>query len=544
VDRTKCRDITGNAVSPCPPEQMTAVVGISESGKESIDNVTTFSSALTLAPNPNTPNGESQNESQRYIAVWASNDNSETPGFEVESKMLNLNTKFLDLSVALAKSDDDTHHAAVVIGTARIDITEQLLSERHNCTIDLPVHKMLKEGPSSLSDRNRVVLLRTSSKHEGEVSKLCVEQVSGQEDLTSAYTIDPSGDSMIRVQIHVEEVIGTSAGSFNNRTAATERSEESSIPSDSSSTPPERKELYSEPIDFPHNFVDDEGTFHTVAWKKKLLGKSEDSNETDLPGYRIFGKRIDFRSCRKGIAEQIDDRIEDISEHILSHTCSAAHRDDASLYLDPDDSLTFTTGHTDATGRKLFTLKELRDLAKELALSSGEYFFPQGAPGSSQKGLAVVDEESDSTSVESASLMSFDNGQLLNKDSWQKKRDEDDNTYSTGASGNQSESSGSFNELNLDVVRFDFDGKRRVMSENNKFDIDSDNDRKALHDSRTYGSYPGELTQLSDCDGDDEVSSLEEGEKSLTDKVFAHKGASDLQRQSSGKPSLPASSKT
>jgi len=404
----------------------------------------------------------------------------------------------------------------------------------------------LKKGPSSLSDRNRVVLLRTSSKHEGEVSKLCVEQVSDQEDndnredLTSAYTIDPSGDSMIRVQIYVEEVIGTSAGSFNNRTAATERSEESSIPSDSSSTPPERKELYSEPIDFPHNFVDDEGTFHTVAWKKKLLGKSEDSNETDLPGYRIFGKRIDFRSCRKGIAEQIDDRIEDISEHILSHTCSAAHRDDASLYLDPDDSLTFTTGHTDATGRKLFTLKELRDLAKELALSSGEYFFPQGAPGSSQKGLAVVDEESDSTSVESASLMSFDNGQLLNKDSWQKKRDEDDNTYSTGASGNQSESSGSFNELNLDVVRFDFDGKRRVMSENNKFDIDSDNDRKALHDSRTYGSYPGELTQLSDCDGDDEVSSLEEGEKSLTDKVFAHKGASDLQRQSSGKPSLPS----
>jgi hypothetical protein len=585
VDRKHCRDVTGNDLSPSPPEQMTAVVGISESSEESIDNVTTFSSALIHAPNTkvkndgDTPTTKEENEAQRHIAVWTSNSKGETPGSVVESKILNLEStdknskhapKFLDLNVALAKSGEDIHHAAVVIGKARIEITEEMISGNQNRTIDLPVYQLGKEGPSSSSGRNCVILLRTTSKQRSGDRKLCVEQLSNreengnQEDLTSAYSIDPMGDSMIRIQVRVEEVHATSkqesiqrSGSSANRTAATERSEESSIRSGESPKQPEGEELYSKPIDFP----DDDSTFHSLSRKGKLLASKEAANEADFLGFQVFGTKIGLPTCTSkanvGLAGQIDDRIEDMAEHVFSGTCAARNKDDSSLIQDDAKSTanrTYYTGATDTTQRKLIeemksvmrpvpSLNELRSLVKEFALTSGEYFFSYDGRITNDSILAAAeDDDDDNTSVGSATLMAIEREKLKSQEnhsleSWKKKRDDDNMTYSTRDSDNESRASVS---LNQEDVQLSFNGKRRVMSENNKFDIDG-NRREVVVGRRSFDNYPDGAAQLDvGCEGDDEESTAENRTPLVDEVIDEGDDDHDLRRQSSGKPSLPS----
>jgi len=548
VDRKNCRDVTGNDLSPSPPELMTAVVGISESSEESIENVTTFSSALIHAPNTKVknegeaPTAEQENEAQRHIAVWTSNSNGETPGSVVESKMLNLEStdenskhvpKFLDLNVALAKSSEDIDHAAVVIGKARIEITEEMISGDHNRTIDLPVHQLGKEGPSSSSDRNCVILLRTTSKQRNGDRTLCVEQLSSREEnLTSAYTIDPTGDSMIRIQVRVEEVHATSKqesiqrlGSSANRTAATERSEESSIRSSESPHQPESEELYSMPVDFP----DDDSTFHTVSRKEELLASKEAAYETGCSGFQVFGTKIGLPTCtctskeNVGLAGQIDDRVENMA--------ATRNSDDSSLIQDDAKSTANHTHHTCAastTQRKLIeemksamgpvpSFNELRSLVKEIALTSGEYFFSDDRIINDSALAAAEDNDDDNISVGSATLMAIE-----------RKLDDDNTTYSTTSSDNESGASVS---LNQEDVKLSFNGNRRVMSENNKFDIDG-NHREVVVGSRSFNRYSDGVAQLDVGCGDRTL---------LVDGVIDEGDIDhDLRRQSSGKPSLPS----
>jgi hypothetical protein len=548
VDRKNCRDVTGNDLSPSPPELMTAVVGISESSECSIENVTTFSSALIHAPNTKvknegeTPAAKQENEAQRHIAVWTSNSNGETPGSVVESKMLYLEStdenskrvpKFLDLNVALAKSGEDIDHAAVVIGKARIEITEEMISGNHNRTIDLPVHQLGTDEHPSSSYRNCVILLRTISKQKNGDRKLCVEKLTNmEENLTYAYTIDPTGDSMIRIQVRVEEVHGTSIqrlGSSANRTAATEMSKESSIQSGESPKQPGSNELYSKPIDFPDN----DSAFHTVSRKEKNMASKDAADEAGCPGFRVFGTKIGLPTCTSrenvGLKGQIDDRVENMAEHVFPATSDTHNSDNSSLIQDDAKSTANHSHHTGAastTQRKLIeemksamgpvpSLNELRSFVKEIALTSGEYFFSDGRIISDSALAAVEDGDDDNISVGTATLMAIE-----------RELNDDNAAYSTSGSDNESATSVS---LNQEDVKLSFNGIRRVMSESNKFDIDG-NHRKVVVASRSFDRYQ------------DGAAQLDVGCKDRAPQVdgVIDEGDNDLRRQSSGKPSLPS----
>jgi len=583
VDRKNCRDVSGNRLSPSPPEEMTAVVGISESNGDSVDNVTTFSSPLIHAPmTKDKQEGDSSKiGTQRHIAVWASNGKGETPGSAVQSKMLNLqsctqkgsknSSKFVNLNVALTKDDEDTHHAAIVIGKARIKITEEMIKTSQNKTIDLPVTSLTKDESSS-QNYNRVILLRTAPKQQNGVRKLCVEKLSEEKenevnkDLSSAYTIDPAGDSMIRIQIRVEEILATSkwenfqrSGSFTNIAADTEQTDESSIRSGISPEHSKDGNMYSKALNLQSPFVKNDATFQVMSWKENAVMVDSEPTVEEGSGCKIFGRKIGLpcssSKSKKGLVGQIDERIEDMAEHVFS--CPGPNIEESSLAGEQTyatKSHSQYTGGTGFTQRKILdemksvlepvpSLSDLRNLAKEFALSSGEYFFPENT----EKALGVDDEE-ENTSVESAAQevvrrRKFSSRKGGSIDSWKKRRDDDDVTYSTGGSENESDASYSLNHspFGEEPNQFSFDNHRRVMSESNKFDIDFGDRSKDVVGKHSFNSFQEDVGQLDvGCEGDDEESAPK-GRTPLADvDLEEDKNDRDLKRENSGKPSLPS----
>ena len=560
VDRKKCRDVTGDDRSPSPPDQMTAVVGISECYQESTDDVTTFSSALVHAPTAKASNDEvkSPNDVQRQIAVWASNQKGETPGSIVKSKILDLKStdenrskrvpKFLDLKVALAKSSDSIHHTAVVIGKACIEITEDMMSGVHTRTLDLPVTQAFEKDPLSSS----AILLRTSSKPQNDFRKLCIEEFCDMKDeikdgLTSAYAIDPLGDSMIRVQVEVKDVTSTPNqkdikryGSSTNRTTATERSDESSIPSGAAAEETEGQDMYSEPLEFPTQF-DEVAAFHAVSRKENPL-----SEEPEDPGCKMFGRKFCLPNYTSrssaGLASRIDGRIENIAERVLSRGCTGRNRDDSSLIGDN----TYYTGATGTTQGKMLEesavgsvpfLNELQDFAKEFAVSSGGYFFPEDYEGIDER-IFSRDDDDVSTDYTMSTVRDNDGGE-----SWKKKNDDDDSTYSSREGSDNGLEDYRLVDHDEPIQFGGFNGNRRVMSESNKFDLGTKTNQR-LGMGRSFNSYTrqeaaGQLEAR--CDGDDEDSSAK-AKPALVDDIVDedNKSGIHLKRENSGKPSLPS----
>lgn len=561
VDRKKCRDFTGDNISPCPPEHVTAVVGICD--QDSIEEVTTFSSTLVHAPNSKDAPSEPQNDVQRHIAVWSSNHAGESPGSIVKSKMLNLKSsdkQFLELKVALAKSSDRAHHAAVIIGTARIEITEDMIGESNNRVIDMPVSQVTAEGPLSPTDDNHVLLLRTSSEPRNDFQKLAVDEFSSfgiedEESLASAYAIDPSGDSMIRLQLEVNEVKPTTrvekieitkdegiekSGSFTNKTATTERSEESSIKSRESEKETEDPEVYSKPVEAASE-CDEYIAFQPVSRKDKFFAGYQASDKVEGLGCKIFGRKIGFPSCaprsNEGLASRIDDRIEGMAERIFSTNCSAPKVDDSSVVGDA----TYYTGATGTTQRDMLeeipavspvpTMTELRELAKEFALTSGEFFFKKKSEVIHESVLSEDEDDDEQTGVESATLASSAK-KTINS---QSDVDDDEDSYTSGGSDNESEDSLSLNHQ--DPVNFNFNDKRRVVSESNKFDLSNPSDDVRFSLGRSFDDFAREVPKLEMEDED----SISKNKQALVDDIVDEEYKDfNIRRENSGKPSLPS----
>uniref|UniRef100_A0A7S4EPN5 Uncharacterized protein n=1 Tax=Pseudo-nitzschia australis TaxID=44445 RepID=A0A7S4EPN5_9STRA len=650
VDRKHCHDVTGNKSSPASPEQMKAVVGVSEHGANNDNtpnmNVSTFSGLLIHAPstkrNDNEPSLSSSSVLvQRHIAVWASNHRGETPGCIVESNPLETEltndspkhhpyaSKFLDLSVALAKSgiggtggDDlnpnpantngdahQQHHLGVVIGAAQLEITDAMMRGGENqMTMDLPVRTIASSNNYSNASTdgysNRVVKLGRASPRTNRLR--CVKQSDREKgesrehvsNLMSAYTIDPAGDSMIRVRIRVRQVHDEDAranansnassynnnfqrfGSFANRTAATEESDDTPslyfganngilppaaaacrafdalVPmttrrTKSSTTTRTQKtnnknkngeELYSDPVEFPFDINSDDGdggddtnnsTFQSPSWKRKLLRSSKDDDNPDGPGCRVFGRNLSIPSCssesRMAVAKRIDDRIERVARQVLHTECAVlgtnttTDDDDDLSTPDRNDTVTTLTVSTgiynkeggqqertsgnDVSGNLLEemrdvigpvpTMKKIKSFAKELVLTSGEYFFPEDTTLKSEGNTytndnanatnakdnnsnnTIIEDYDDGSSVESATLAPFETSEQNriririrtgsrtrtldscddDAESWKKKRDDDNRTYSTAGS-----------------LSFESTLNESTVLSGDKFDIDDDDD--------------------------------------------------------------------
>jgi len=322
-------------------------------------------------------------------------------------------------------------------------------------------------------------------------------------------------------------------------------------------------------------------TFQSLSWKEQMR-KSPAPTDTDAPGCRVFGRNLSIPACtsdsRMAVAKKIDDKIEVMAERIFSNrSCSDARKcgDNASFVI-KDERAYHTEGVTPtskeepqtileeirAVFRPVPSLKEFQNIAQELAVTSGGFFFPENGNIENHEFLEEdedVDEDIDedidvdyvNTSVESATL-DFNKGtqDCASRESWKKKRgDCDDNeTYSTGGSYDESEGSVSLNHQ--EAVQFNFAGKRRVMSENNKFDIENDlkiHNSNVRYKSRTLDSYPGPAVQEDvGCEGDDEESTLEDPTP-MIDEVFDDdnepRQSSDSRNKNTkgeDKPSLPS----
>ncbi|OEU18137.1 hypothetical protein FRACYDRAFT_238570 [Fragilariopsis cylindrus CCMP1102] len=637
VDRKSCKDVTGHKHSPAPPEQMKAVVGITEfcEGKQEntiTGNVTTFSS--TLIHSPNTKLGKSRSGSssssasslslQRHIAVWASNNLGETPGSIIESKALQTEfadehdpnskyvSKFLTLSVALAKNSKTNDHVASVIGSAGIKVSDEMMRTGEDVTMDLPIYVL--DGSASSFD-NRVIKLKTTAKRKGIIRKLFVRQpdrndIMNREDLMSAYSIDPSGDSMIRVQVRVETLpvgedpkIPTDVydevemlrkeSKVDDATVTTELSDGSSILSGSCTasilppaaaacrafdafiptgpqkqknpTFPSGEELYSKPLDMPSpNATDnDDGSFHTVSWKGKLLLRNK-MNDAGDPGCKIFGNAVPLPTCtsetRMVVAKTIDDKIEEIAEHVFEKvgSCPALNVKEDSPSIGRSESFTTMGNDTFLTIRTAkgeeeeknpikprVLLQEIRDflgpvptmddvkhLAKELAETSGEYFFPEDPK------VVANEDDDDNSSVGSATLVAFESGQLrmrsIDSPTWGRKNrrvrrrktntvpdnaqhfDDDILTCSTAGSFD-SEPTIALNQPFGQEIMEQY-GKEDILMENNESGTGITNNNKTDDDdeTRTLESYPTALEDVG-CEGDHEDSTLDEGRTSIVD---------------------------
>eukprot|EP00537_Pseudo-nitzschia_pungens_P016080 CAMPEP_0172405110 /NCGR_PEP_ID=MMETSP1061-20121228/65827_1 /TAXON_ID=37318 /ORGANISM="Pseudo-nitzschia pungens, Strain cf. pungens" /LENGTH=1648 /DNA_ID=CAMNT_0013140189 /DNA_START=62 /DNA_END=5008 /DNA_ORIENTATION=+ len=572
VDHKLYNNFTGNKLPHVPPDQIRAVVGISEPG-HSVDSMSAFSSPLVHAPNTKLGYGgriqkATQLKSRRHIAVWASNHRGQTPGSMVESNVLDTRkadsndpkskylSQFLNLNVALTPSGSEVNHLAFVIGAARLEITDKMMRGRQTLTFDLPVQPIVHDSSSS---RNNVIKLRITG-GRGIPQMVCASKSDREKDvsqrdisnLTSGYKIDPSGDSMIRVQVRVDEInlsVNQRKGSFANQTAATADTADCSFdhsilppttaacrafdafisvdPKDREKSKALGEDLYSKPIEFPSEF----------ACKEKLLESK--CEETISPGCRVFGRKVSIPSCstesRMAVAKRIDDRIENIAERVIDTSCAALSTDD-DLSIDRNDTSSTMESHTEQVGmaitvnndesvnpQKLLeemkevlgpvpTIKELKLLAKEIALTSGEYLFHRG----SQKIVNKFDDEDDS--VGSATLIAFEMGQLRMRtmdgtDVWNRKRD-DENETSSSEGSEESEHSTS-----------ESDDK----TSKNEFDVDDD-------ESETLCSFNAATLSDGGCEGDDEVSTLK-------DRAGLMDRATDKRQECNkvdDKPSLPS----
>ncbi len=398
VDRKKCDNID----SPPPSEQMVAVVGISDSYQEFIDDVTTFSIPLVRAPNAHA-NGDrdTPNVLERHLAVWSSNNNEEGLGCVIKSKLLNLKaekkngvksaSKFLELKVALARSSDSIHHSAALIGKAKIEITEDMVNGTKTQSFDIPVRQI------SENDASRVIILRGPSTNGNGSQKLRVEAFSstenGREDgLASAYGIDPFGDSMIRVEVEIKEV---------------------------------------------HETSDEESFKTSKSFANQTIFNADyvASDETEEPGCKVFGRKVNLSNCTTTtrLSDRIDGRLDK-----LAHCFRNGGEN--------SDSTGFSQRKMLEEMKFAGRFEDLKDLAKELTMSKGKCFFHDKYNG-----------HSENSGVESATRESTEYTSV-NRD--QDSKEKSSKLNSVGE--NDSEDSSSMNYLR--TLQAEMNPNRRVVS--------------------------------------------------------------------------------
>jgi len=276
--------------------------------------------------------------------------------------------------------------------------------------------------------------------------------------------------------------------------------------------------------------------------KDKLFAGYQASDEVEGLGCKIFGRKIGFPSCAprsdEGLASRIDDRIEGMAERIFSTNFSAPKVDDTSAVGDA----TYYTGATGSTQRNMLeeipavsavpTMTEIRELAKEFALTSGEFFFKRKKNEAIHESALSEDEDDDEhTGVGSATLASSAKKTI----SSQSDVDDDEDSYTSGVSDNESEDSLSLNRQ--DPVKFNFSDKRRVVSESNKFDLSNPSDDVRFSLGRSFDDFAREVPQLEmEYEG-----SISKDKQAVVDDIVDEEYKDfNIRRENSGKPSLPS----
>lgn len=515
VNKKACQNTTGNNHLPPPPDRMRMVVGIAERGSDKMSSVTTFSKSLIPSPN-----GEVGKGKHRHVAVWASNNEGLTPGSLISSDPLTLDRvtygnpksrykpKFFDLTVALAKDSKPEENFAIPIGVANLKVNGDFVSHGEMVTMDLPVYSVQQvqetknltnpEGISS-SEAPFIKLKKIDTRRDG--GKGIFQRKSAHRDsvfptqeersaLSLVYSIDPTGDSMIRVQVRVE-TLGVEkrmepldspmrGGEENrldepcDRTAATDPTENDSVvTSQENSTDANRESdiegetsdkkpvcvlesnsteaLYSPPLELPTGE-------NVISHKPVAENSSEISSQDKDSGlnFQVFGNSLALPTCGPiqdptMAAKRLDDEIELVAQKVFGHTIpfsnvtSKTGSDESvhDLTQDEEDSSLARDGslYASLSGMSAnfpsemdfdpaLTMDEIGEYVRKqfgnFALKSGEFFFPEDPN--------LLND--DSSSVGDATLEAFMSGKLrmrsIDNRTWRKySRDDDSRTYSS-----------------------------------------------------------------------------------------------------------------
>jgi hypothetical protein len=492
VDRAACKLATGDKHSPATPEKMKVVVGITEQGGVKVGAVTSLSKALICSPN-----GKVGKAKYRHVAVWASNNDGMTPGSLVSSDLVTMERvdpdnpqsrykpKFFDLTIAIV--DESNKQVAIPIGVAKVKVLGDMVNHGEMVSMDLPVYTLQQSKEMNSLAGQQCIKLKPKDSMKTTVKSLFHRHSSQNDEyflteeektaLATAYTIDQTGDSMIRIQVRVE-TLGVSKDeddlkSFRyeggkkfdkedscNDTAATDPIDNDSTISSqelqsaektNSDTAATLETTMNDDLDGSNKIA---AYSYPVDTSTEFIGSSpkprDESNNTASadhePRFCIPLPACGAVHDPTKAAQKLDDEIEQVADKLFGQTVpfsktngkginkTQQSSDGGSIYT----SLSETGDKIPLDGSVLGSTpsaQEIKSFIQEqfgiCALKSGEFFFPEDP--------ALNND--DSSSIGSATLEAFITGQLrmrtMDSTTWRKNPhggDDDSRTYNTSAS--------------------------------------------------------------------------------------------------------------
>jgi hypothetical protein len=264
VDRNKCNDICRKKGQPAPPKKMRAVVAVARGSQ--IQGTTIPSKLLARSPNDDVivagtavdgdeslpVNGSRRGDDEqtqdtdwdnlhRHVAVWASEDNLSLGSLMTFDACLSTSTtvdkrgstalvsskyvpKSFELIVALTEDSKAYNEVALPFGVANINISGDECPQGETIVLDLPVLSLMQAKPLASNENGlasyQMIAMKpkkaesgVARKKRGALGRLfrkkndtkspSTPSIAERSRFTEAYSTDPSGDAILRVQLQV-----------------------------------------------------------------------------------------------------------------------------------------------------------------------------------------------------------------------------------------------------------------------------------------------------------------------------------------------------
>ena len=198
----------GDNAFPSTPDKMRAVVAVSRTTNKII-GTTDLSKSLTLP--------SSNQNTNRHVAVWA-NETEKSLGSLMNFGLKGFETTF-KLTIYLTNSDDISSSPviyALPIGLAKLTLTENMTPDGDTIILDIPIQSppskaemlaVYSEDDSQKETKQKKTKKKKwfggKKREEDGQENLTAPTKAQQEAFKSVYSIDSSGDAVIRVEFQI-----------------------------------------------------------------------------------------------------------------------------------------------------------------------------------------------------------------------------------------------------------------------------------------------------------------------------------------------------
>lgn len=269
VDRKKCNDICRKKDHPAPPKNMRAVVAVARDSQ--IEGTTTPSKLLARSPSDDVivtgtavdgdetlavngsrrgddeqTQGTGLNNLHRHVAVWASDDNRtlgslvtfdaclSTSSLDQQNSTASVSSKYVpksfELIVALSDDSKANNKVALPFGVANINISGDECPAGETIVLDLPILSLMQARPIASNENGmasyQMIAIKpkkaeadVAPQKQGAFGRLFGKKrdkksprtpsIAKRSRFTEAYSADPSGDAILRVQLQVIEKVAS-----------------------------------------------------------------------------------------------------------------------------------------------------------------------------------------------------------------------------------------------------------------------------------------------------------------------------------------------